>query len=78
MKIEKTGVFVKIIGGIELVPEEFLRFALPKEPESQEPTCLMFAEIDHADFIKFCTDIAKVPHVSFFVVVMESKTGTDN
>lgn len=75
MKIENTGIFVKIIAGLELVPEEFLQFALPKDPESQEPTALVFAEIDHEDFIRFCTDIAKVPHVSFLVLTMEAMNG---
>lgn len=75
MNIEKTGIFVKIISGIELVPEEFLQFALPKEPESQEPTALVFAEIDHEEFIRFCTDIAKIAHVSFLVLTMEAMNG---
>lgn len=69
MKIEKTGIFVKIIGGLELVPEEFLTFALP---ESEERNAFVFAQIDHNAFAKFCVEMAKMPKVSFFVRTLEA------
>lgn len=75
MKIENTGIYVRIMCGIELVPEEFLIFKLPSDPEAKERTSLLFSELDHDVFIKFCTDMSKVSDFSFFAVVAKALTG---